>query len=450
MNIFKLFVVLLVTMAVLGCAESSRPVPTGKGNIRGLNSAVAAPDLAFLIEERVIGLTPYKESSIVRELDDLDYFVNFDHRFVGDLESTRLLSVPFTLVKDMDYLFIFTGTIAAPASLTWENPIREWDGTETVMEIEFGHLSPLLGEVDMYFAASGTVPMLGEAVATLANGNRSATIDLEAGDYEFIITAKDNPANILYTSVVITYLPQTEYLLAAFDPDPSITSNISVRAIRRGGVSVELVDASSLPTLRLFHASLDTGPVDLYRDSDFATPWIANTSYAEASAEVDTPSEEVTWTFTDAGNVGSILHEQDFAIRDGRRSTRFLIGGSLVLATVLTNDDIRPLDDSAKVRFIQTSVNQLRVDIYMVDAGTDIDEAVPRLFNLATPGNSNYINVLDKDFDVYLTVPITKDILAGPIALTTALGDVVHFAIVDNVDPNVVDLVKYEHLTAAP
>ena len=121
-----------------------------------------------------------------------------------------------------------------------------------------------------------------------------------------------------------------------------------------------------------------------------------------------------------------------------------------MLATVLTNDDIRPLDDSAKVRFIQTSINQPRVDIYMVDAGTDIEEAVPRLFNLVTPGNSNYINVLDKDFDVYLTVPITKDILAGPIALTTALGDVVHFAIVDNVDPNVVDLVKYEHLTAAP
>ena len=102
------------------------------------------------------------------------------------------------------------------------------------------------------------------------------------------------------------------------------------------------------------------------------------------------------------------------------------------------------------VRRDKSRGEKIAKDVQKAIAGTDIEDAVPRHFSLAVPGNSGYINVLDKDFDVYLTTPATKDILAGPIALTTALGDVVHFAILDNVDPDIVDLLKYEHLAAAP
>ena len=450
MNILRTFFLLLVALTVLGCAESTRPVANGNGNIRALNAAVTTPDIAFLLEERVIGLSRFKESTAIRQFDGLPYTANFDYQFFGDLTATRLASVPFELVNDTEYLFIFTGSLSAPGTLTWENPRRAWDGTESVIEIRFGHLSPQLGEVDMYFAAPGTVPVLGEARATLTYGNHSQIFELPQGDYAYTITSKDDPTDILFSSVTVTYVAQFGYLVAAFDPDPSITAPISARVLTRAGASAELADVNSPPTLRTFHGSITTGPFDLYRDEDFSTPWIANVDFTETSARVETPPDQAIYTFTDAGNVGSILLEDDFALFNGRLTTRFLLGTAPILTTLLTIDNIRPIEDSTKVRFIQTATNQLVVDIYLVAEGVDINDVPPRFFTVAFLGDTGYINVVENNYEVYVTGPASKDVLAGPFPFTATNGDVVHFAITDQVDPNLLDIINYDHLSVAP
>jgi len=398
----------------------------------------------------VIGLTRYKESTAIREYDDLEYNVNFDYQFFGDPTASRLATIAFKLEKDTEYLFIFIGSLAAPDTLTWENPVRTWEDTETVMEIRFGHLSPQLGEVDMYFAAPGTAPVLGEARASLTFGNHSPVIELPEGQYEYIITSKDDPADILFRSRTVIYLPRKGYLISTFDADPSITSAISVRAITRAGASAELANVDAPPELRTFHGAITAGPFDLYRDGDFSTPWIANVTYPGVSTAVDTPPQLVTYTFTDAGNVGSILHEEDFAIFDGHRTTRFLLGITPDFTTLLTIDNIRPLEDSTKLRFIQASTNQPVVDVYLVAAGTDIADVPARFFSLAFLSDTGYINIVAKDYEVYVTTPTTKNVLAGPFAFNATNGDVVHLAIDDTVDPNVLQLVNYDHLSIAP
>jgi hypothetical protein len=58
LKIRRLFVVvatLAIVTAVSSCAESSRQQATGKGNVRGINGIVTAPDVSFLIEERNLG-----------------------------------------------------------------------------------------------------------------------------------------------------------------------------------------------------------------------------------------------------------------------------------------------------------------------------------------------------------------------------------------------------------
>jgi len=40
-------------------------------------------------------------------------------------------------------------------------------------------------------------------------------------------------------------------------------------------------------------------------------------------------------------------------------------------------------------------------------------------------------------YDVYLTVSLTKDILAGPYPIDVALGDVVDLIALDSADPNI-------------
>ena len=450
MKILRTLSLLLAALAIVGCIESSRPTATGKGNIRGLNAAVTTPNLLFLMEERFIGPSAYKNSTAVREFNDLDYVVNFDYQFAGDLLSSRVVSIPFTLVKDTDYLFIFTGTLDAPATLTWERPIRVWDGSETIMDIRFGHLSPQLGEVDYYFAAPGTVPVLGDAQATLTYGNHAPVEQFQGGEYQLTITNKDDPADILFQSTTSVYQPQFTYDIAAFDPDPSITSPLGVRLITGGGASAELVDVNASPVLRTFHGSFTTGPFDLYRDADFSAPWIANVAYTEISGGVDTPPDDVTYTFTDAGNAGTILYEDDFGIFNGHRTTTFLVGVAPDLAIIELIDDIRPLDDVVKLRFVQASTDQPLVDIYMVESGNDITELPPRYFVLPFQADTGYDDFEAKDYDIYVTEPANKNVLAGPFPFTASIGDVVHFAIVDTADPNVVEIVEYDHLTVAP
>ncbi len=450
MKSMKLIALALITLGALGCVETTRPVATGKGNIRGLNASVTTPPIQFMLEERVIGVTDYKDSTLVRPFDNLDYNVNFDYRFAGTLQPARLITLPFTLVKDTDYLFIFNGTVNAPEAMIWESPLREWDGTETVIEVQFGHLSPQLGEVDMYFAAPGTAPVVGEARATLTNGNHTAPIELPSGDYEVIITAPGDPTAVLYTSEAIAYLPTVDYLIVPFDPDPSLTTPMSVRAILGSGTSVELLDVNAQPMLQTFHAAFATGNVDLFRDSDFSAPLIADVAFGEISPPVESVAVESTYTFTPADNSGATLLEQDFVLADGRHNTTFLAGEVGALASFTVVDNLRQLDDSALLRIVQVSINQARVDIYVVFDGVDIADVAPSFFGLPILTTTGYAAFNENDYQVYATTLGTKDIIAGPVALSLAHGDIVQFAFVDTADPAISDFIKYQHLTVTP
>ena len=448
MNRSLLTLLILILAGLSGCAESERQQATGRGTIRALNASPTAPNLGFLLEERVVGIAEFKNITVAVLFDDLDYNANFDYQFTGELLVTRLATVPFKLVADMDHLFIYTGTLAAPATILWQRPLRVWDGTETVMEIEFGHLSPQLGEVDVYFAVPGTLPVAGESLATLSNGNHSAALELVAGEYDLILTSSGDPADILYSSTTFTYLPSTSYLATVFDGDPSLTSPISVGLFLQSGASVELLNADVLPTLRTFHGAFGTEAFDLYRDSDFSAPLIANVANNEVSVSVEVPEADATYTFTPVGNIGATLHEEDLTVTAGRHNTRFLLGEVADLATTPLVDDFRWLEDSTKLRVMHAAFNQQTVNIFVVKTGVDIAERLPQFFSVNYQLSTGYATFAADSYELYATTVGTRDVLAGPFAVDFTNGDVVHFALVDTADPNVIEFIKYDHRSA--
>ena len=89
-------------------------------------------------------------------------------------------------------------------------------------------------------------------------------------------------------------------------------------------------------------------------------------------------------------------------------------------------------------------------DIYLVAEGVDINDVPPRFFTVAFLGDTGYINVVENNYEVYVTGPASKDVLAGPFPFTATNGDVVQFAITDQVDPNLLDIINYDHLSVAP
>jgi hypothetical protein len=83
------------------------------------------------------------------------------------------------------------------------------------------------------------------------------------------------------------------------------------------------------------------------------------------------------------------------------------------------------------------------VDLYIVEAGTPLDDVLlPFFFNLM-PGSLPLTTRIEQgDLELYLTVSGEKTVIAGPVSITTALGDVLEYISYDKVDPATADLVE--------
>ena len=431
-------------LALGGCTESQRPEATGKGSIRAIHAVPTGADVTFLIEERALGNLAYKNSTSVQQFDDLTYNFNFDTRKPGDTSLSRIATETVTVVPEMDYVFVLTGSIASPSVLLWESEERQWEGDETTFEVSAGHLSPGSGALDVYFVEEGTAPAAGTERGTLSFGERLPPFEVESGEYEVIVTAAGNPASVLFTSTSRDYAERTSVLFTIQDADPSITTPLSVRRIDQNGTSTELGDPAFPPTRRFFNAALGSGSMDVYLDDDFVTPIVSNLAYAVVSADVPVPAGESTYTYTAAGNPGAILLEDEDTVLRNTRGTNFVLGEPDDLEVSVFIDNRRPVTGFGKIRINQMSTEFALVDAYLLAPGTDLDDESPNLPRLATAGTSNYVNLDPGNYELTVTETAEKTVLAGPLTVNVPSGSIREVAIVDTADPNLLDIVVYE------
>jgi hypothetical protein len=437
----------IALLAVLGlgaCAESDRPEATGKGSLRGINAIATSPEVRFMIEERTQGLLDYKSAIAVR-FDDLSYNVNFDAFLAGDTDVTRIASLPVDVVANTEYLFMLTGSMTAPVVQTLEYPQRQWSGSETVFEARALHIASTVSDVDVYYATPGTAPVLGAARASLAYGEISAPFEVAAGDYELILTARDDPADILYRSRTLSQAGANSVLYGVFDPDPSITGDISVRVMGTGGQSVELADDNAPPTLRLMHAAFASPNIDLYANDDFTTALVSNLAFGELSADFDFELGSIPLTVTPAGDTGVELVDTTLSLIAGSRNSVFLVGEPAEPAIIAFPDNHRPIETTGRLRLIHLAANVAAVDLYVYEPTEDINDVFPRFFSVPSRASTGYANVGEGSYLVAIALPGEKDIIAGPLPLDLALGDVVEFAMRDTVDPNLFELLVYDN-----
>jgi hypothetical protein len=192
-TIFRALVITGIVGAMLAaCSETSLPEATGKGTINMLNAMPASPSVGFLIEERFLGSVAFKSTLGEQPFDDLSYDFNFEANLPGAGGIERIATHFLDMAADTNYTLVMTGSVTAPVITQWESPDRKWEGDETVLEISVAHLSPALGDIDVYIGLTGTIPVLGEERAKLSYGDQMPTIDLESENYEIIITARDD------------------------------------------------------------------------------------------------------------------------------------------------------------------------------------------------------------------------------------------------------------------
>jgi hypothetical protein len=429
-----------------GCAESSQPTPTGKGKIRGINSIVDAPELLFQIEERNIGVVNFRESSNLSEWDDLAYNFNFDFFRPNILDPERVATEFIDVIADTEYTLILAGDLDNPSIIRWDDPEREWSETETVWEAIFTHQSPVFGQLDIYFAAPGTTPVLGASIGTLVNGERLPITEYEQGEYEIILTPPGDPSTILYTSPVITSVQQNRVIFAIFDPDPTTPEPFSVNLIGQSGASVNLADPSIPSTIRLLHASFSTENVDGYFDMDFNDLKFPNVGHTELSAYTDIAEGIGNVTLTPVGNIGAEILGDDVITLSGTIRTLVLAGVTGNLFFNVLAEDGRPLSTFPLIRIANLAVNYAFVDVYIEEPGTDITDIPPRFFGLSTQMDTGFVPAIDGMRELTVTNALTKDIIAAPLLLDLSTGEVVSIGLFDTVDPLVLEALVYDTL----
>ncbi len=101
--------------------------------------------------------------------------------------------------------------------------------------------------------------------------------------------------------------------------------------------------------------------------------------------------------------------------------------------------DRRSIETIARLTFFHSAINHDFVDLYVVDAGTTIDDVLPRQIALAYGLQTAPLALDAGSYDIYVTTLAEKTILDGPVSLDVALGDVVEAVLLDRVDPSLAE-----------
>jgi len=448
MKRFAILITLFTALFIGACSgESSLPVATGKASIRAMNGVKTAPNVGFLIEERSLGAVGYRQITPINRYDDLSYNFNFDVSYAGELELVRVASVFVDIIKNLDYVFVLTGTLADPSILIWETVEREFAGSETVFEARFAHTAESLGNVDYYFAAPGVDPFAGEKAGTLAFGDILTSIDFEVGEYVLTITAEDMPDQVLYQSPTTNFIAATQYIISSFDGDANTFAPIVVRAITSGfdsvGGSITMPDVNYPPTIEFVNGSLAIGTVDIYEDDLLSSQIVAGHAYKDVSDELEIPPEGSPVLYTPTTLLSPVLIDDDVAFFGGLRGRVVAYGGSDNLQTISYIPDRRTVESQAKIEIFNATINFELVSVFIEDADTtilDILLLAPRAIIPSGSAGEVIGGLAVGSYDIYLTDLAREVILAGPIRIDVEFGDVLGGMIFDTNDPNVLEL----------
>ena len=90
------------------------------------------------------------------------------------------------------------------------------------------------------------------------------------------------------------------------------------------------------------------------------------------------------------------------------------------------------------------------VDLYVVDAGTSVEDALPRQIGINYALQTPAISLTAGSYDIYITTTGEKTVLDGPVNLEVSLGDVFEAVLLDRVDPALAEfkLFPLEHAEA--
>jgi len=450
-----IIVLALFTSLCGGCSDPSSNIEeaTGEGSISALHAISDLGPVSFLIEETILANIDYKEFSGITEFDDLTYNFNFDIFLPEDTESTRMVTREVSVVADTAYTFVLTGSLANPEIILWEQFVRDWqavlneaadNGTDvTILDVAFGHLANNVGDLDIYISTPGTVPVLGNQIATVAFGGLQDSIETASGEYQLIVTNAGDPDNYLFASEPFTLASALSVSFVVMAPDDSGNTSLAVRVLG-SGTGTELVDIDATSSMRVVHAADNTGALDVIVGDQFSTPFVSDIEFGARSAGNSIASGSLNLNITPAGNPGSFLAEESITILNGARYSLYLTGLPGQLVGFLLRDSARRLSTHALLRVYQGAARLNTLDFYLVPSGSDIALLSPTLSSFVYTGATGYLLVAPGIYDLVFTLPGSKTIVAGPLRQDLNALGIYDAVTTDTSQTDIADLLFYQ------
>ncbi|WP_156762876.1 hypothetical protein [Woeseia oceani] len=177
---------------------------------------------------------------------------------------------------------------------------------------------------------------------------------------------------------------------------------------------------------------------------EFADPLFSGLEFGTHSGEVSMQPDEINLNITPAGNPGSFLAEETVQLSDSQRYTLYLSGLPGQLDGVLATAGSRRLATHAKFRYYQGAARFSAVDLYVVPAASDISLLSPLLSSVPYTGMSGYLSLEPDMYDIVLTWPGTKTVVAGPLRVDLAARGVYETISADSQQTDVAQLLYFE------
>jgi hypothetical protein len=244
---------------------------------------------------------------------------------------------------------------------------------------------------------------------------------------------------VLYQSVPTRIVANQSVLVMVFEGDANDTAPATITIFNERGLSSTLSDARFPPTARFVHATMDLGTSDLYDDAALQNRIVADLAFGDVTGDIDLAVGELTITATAPGNVGAIQLEDDLTTFAGSRLNYYFTVLSDELTGAQVSVDRRSIETISRLTFFHSASNHEFVDLYVVDAGTPIDDVLPRQIGLGYGLQTPSIGFDAGNYDIYVTTAGEKTVLDGPISLEASLGDVFEAVLLDRVDPSLAE-----------
>jgi hypothetical protein len=419
-------VLLCAALLMSGC-DDGRKAP-GKVTVQVANVAPGFGSLSFQREQDIRGaaeLSFKSQQAFSYDADTYDFFVV--ERTLSDADPGRTWTFAPTLEPNTHYTFALTevaGEVQPVVITTPPSPAND-------AQILALHAASGLPAMDLYLERPGVGIAGATPRGTFGAQEQIPPRTLPSGDYELFLTAAGNPADVLLTSPQFALPAGTTSTILVIEERGQGTAPVS--AVLLQSVPILLFDVNSLPQTRVINAATDQAPRDVAINAQFSPPLFSATPFGEPTAYVRIPVGTFQLNVTPVGNPGVL--EMDVPVNGviGQKTTLLLNGSAGALLPFFAEDDGRPLNREAKVRFMNAASQFAAVDFIITQPGADPLQPFP-VAQLFSPGVSSYVPLYPGDYDLYLFRAGTPTVISGPTPISVAAAGIYGVLAVDGPD----------------